>query len=185
MLPLLLAACGGNVVVDGSSGAGTTGAGGAVSTSAGTTGAGGSTTTSCGTGTFFNLVVNGELVPMTSSCFGAGAPALPVPYGQEIHGGASAGGLGIQGCASPAMDSQGITLDVAGAFAPGTFTIGSAQYRQPGSTATVTVSGGTLQVDELDPVGGTIKGSFDQGFPELTEVQGTFVVCRAPDIDAP
>jgi hypothetical protein len=215
LLPFLLAACGGNVVVDGSSsptsGAGgstTTGAGGAVGTSVGagtsfgptgvggsqtvttvsttTAGVGGSTTANCGGGTFFQMVIDDEpALSLLSSCFDAdiGAPALPVPFGQETLGGASSnpGEFDLEGCVSSATNSPGIVVSASGAVAPGTYMVGGSElFTAQGTTDLF----GTLTLDQVGPVGGTITGSFEVGQGPLM-VQGKFAVCRAHDIDVP
>jgi len=200
LLPLLLAACGGNVVVDGSPGASvtgaggsaTTGAGGAVGTSGGAgtssgstgvagsqTGAGGSSTTSC-TGTFFQLTVGNQTNMLTASCTSQ-AP-LPVPFGQEFSGGPAVnpGSLTIEGCQSSAANSLQIGLSAADAFAPGMYMVSGAKLFTGQSAV---VLSGLLTVDSLGPVGGTITGSFELEQGTFT-VEGKFSVCRAPDIDA-
>jgi len=213
LLPFLFAACGGNVVVDGSPGASTTGGGGAATTGGGgavgtsattgtvglggaggfqtgtavvgasttTVGAGGSTTTGC-IGTFFQLTTGTETVMLESSCTRQ-SPPLPVPFGQEFNGGPSTnpGTLTIDGCVSSATNSQGVVVSAPAAFAPGTYMVSSAGVFT--GQGTVDLSG-TLQIETFGPVGGTITGSFELGQGQLMTV-GKFIVCRAPDLDAP
>jgi hypothetical protein len=188
LLPLFLAAaCGGKFVADGSSAA-TTGAGGA------TLGTGGATTSSsagagganCAAGTFIKLLLdNQEEVQMTASC--NGVLPLPVPWGQEEYNSDGAGstpGLYIMGCVTSASNSTSFALFASGAFAPGTFPVRDADYYKPdGGGTDLGGSGnfGTLQVDQLGPVGGTITGSFQLTLPSNALLQGKFVVCRAPN----
>jgi hypothetical protein len=206
LLPLLLAACGGNVVVDASSAAttgtggsstSTTGAGGTVGTSTGTggtvgtssvassssTGAGGSTGAACPTGMFISLVQDNAPLQLTSSC-SFQSPPVGVPFGQELMGGSSSspGSLTIEGCVSSANDSDGLSITVIGASSPGAYMIaaGTSLYGIPVPMGAQL--SGVLDVDQLGPVGGTITGSFQM--PQAM-LQGKFVVCRAPDIDAP
>jgi hypothetical protein len=185
LLPLFLAAACGKVVVDGSPAA-TTGAGGAtVGTGAATTsssvGAGGA---SCAAGAFIALVVDDQEVQMTASC--DGVLPLPVPWGQEefnSDGAGSTPGLYIMGCVTSASNSTSFALFASGAFAPGAFPIHDADYKPDGGGTGLAGSGnlGTLQVDQLGPVGGTIAGSFQLTLPSNALLQGKFVVCRAPD----
>ena len=198
LLPFLLAACGGNVVVDGSSGAGTPGAGGSASTSAGaggavlatssSTGAGGSTSASCGTtGAFFQLVINGVPLSLTSSC--ADFAPLPVPFGREEYGSGPGAGLLIEGCVTSAATSPGLSIGAEHAYEPGTFPVQYFRYTGPGDVVSTGVpTSGSLEVDQLDPVGGTITGSFQLSVPmpggaSNVTLVGKFAVCRAPDID--
>ena len=210
LLPFLLAACGGNVVVDGASsatssagGSTTTGAGGAVGTSVGagtsfgptgvggsatvttvaatSVGAGGSTSAGCGTGTFFQLTVGTETEMLDSSCTSQ-SPPLPVPFGQEFSGGPATnpGALTIEGCQSSAANSPGIFFSAPAAFAPGTYMVSDAKL----VTAQVVIDlSGALTVDAIGPVGGTISGSFVFAKGPLMAV-GKFAVCRAHDLDA-
>jgi hypothetical protein len=201
LLPLVLAACGGNVVGEGAS-ATTTGTGGSVSTTTGaggslltTTstgtlfGAGGSTSASCSADAFITLVA-GDIEPetLTATCIsGVTVPPLPVPYGQELFGGvAGAGGLSIVGCAPSALGNTTLYLSAAGAYMPGTFAITALDYAEPDGAGDDqgSPSLGTLQVDELGPVGGTISGSFQVTIMPIP-LQGKFVLCRASDIIAP
>jgi len=177
LLPLFLAACGGKFVVDGSSALGTGGA-----TTSSSVGTGGATIASCAAGAFIALVVDNQEVQMTASCNLAGAP--PVPWGQEEHNsdGAGSAGLFIMGCVTSAANSPRFTIFAFGAFAPGTFPVREGGYYQPDGGTDIGGSGnvGTLQVDQLGPVGGTITGSFQLTLPSAA-LQGKFVVCRAPD----
>jgi hypothetical protein len=187
LLPLFLAAaCGGKFVVDGSLAA-TTGAGGA------TLGTGGATTSSsagtggasCAAGAFIELLLDDhEQVQMTASC--NGVLPLPVPFGQEEYdsdGAGSTPGLYLVGCVTSASNSASFALFASGAFAPGTFPVRDADYKTGGGGTNLRGSGnvGTLQVDQLGPVGGTISGSFQLTLPSNALLQGKFVVCRAPD----
>lgn len=172
LLPLFLAACGGNVVVDGAS---TLGTGGATTSSS--VGAGGA---SCAAGAVIALVVDNQQVELTASCNLAGKP--PVPTGQEVYAtdGAGMTGLHIVGCVTSAENSPRLIARASGAFAPGTFTSVEADYYQADGGTDIWGNVGTVQVDQLGPVGGTITGSFQITGPSAA-LQGTFVVCRVPD----
>jgi hypothetical protein len=203
LLPLVLAACGGNVVVDDASatttGAGgfvptTTGAGGSVLTTTATTtsasvGAGGSTSATCSANAIIALVVDdAQPVSLTATCVsGVTVPPLPVPYGQERFGGTvDSGGLGIVGCVPSPTGNPSFSLFAAGAYMPGTFPVTNVDYvaADGSSEDQGGTSLGTLQVDELDPVGGTISGSFQVAIMP-SPLQGKFVVCRAGDLIVP
>lgn len=176
LVPLLLAACGGKVVVDAAPG-GAGGTGGAGPAEGG--GGSGGTSSICG-GWYFNLVVDGVASSLTSSCSYA-SPMAATPYGFVSPTGA----LYLQACASHSESSQGVsgfTDTEGGVTGPGTYQGGAFEYTGTDHMSSSDASG-TLRVtiSQLGPVGGLIDGSLQMSVLEggaTHNVQGTFALCR-------
>jgi hypothetical protein len=215
LLPFLLAACDGNVVVDGSSGstsgAGgstTTGAGGAVGTSVGAgtsfgptgvggsqtvttvastgAGAGGSTSANCSSAdTFFQVVSRSVVSTLTVSCAGFDGSNPPLPV---PFGQETLGGVSSN---PGTLTIEG--CENAGNNSPGIVVSASGAFT-PG---TYMVSGATyILMPPANPGSGTLTldevgpvGGLVVGSFVLgaspTQVVGKFSVCRAHDIDVP
>jgi hypothetical protein len=201
ILPLLLTACGGNVVVDPASGGsagtqgssasgvgGATGAGGGSGTTTGvsssaSTGAGGSST-GCGVGAF-EMTIQGPSTAMdlslTSSCINHIAP-VAVPFGLEVSG-SKGRELIIVGCVSAATNSQGVVITAhPDAFIVGTY---PSQLIYTDASATMVTVGAGLTISEIGPVGGFVVGSFGAMLPSGDTLAGKFEVCRTPNLIAP
>ncbi len=200
-LPALavVAACGCKVAVDDAVGDGTTGVTASGSTTSSSCGATIGTSSSssgspCAGGGFVYL----------ESCSGLSATfyaACASSYDPTMWGGAlgylvepqfpPAGGAGnnldVYGCATNSPASQGLALIAVNATGPGTFSTADAVYQDGmGHTWTATGGGVTLTVQKLDPVGGSIEGSFEGTMsadddPTPVSFVGTFQVCHTQD----
>ncbi len=207
LVPAILVACGGNVVVDPASM--TTGAGaattttstigvGAGTTTTSTTGAGGASTTTTTTTTvgagggptcvgFMAVLLDGAgLPPFSSSCSMGGEPPPPLstPLGEVLGSGSSASTF-IDGCASEAPQAQGVFMAFEGEGA-GTYQPPKAFYVDPsGATCGADSTATMLTIDTFGPVGGMITGFFTMAvFDNVMgehKVEGKFSVCRVPD----
>jgi hypothetical protein len=206
---LLLAACGGKVVIDSPSdetgGSAIGGAGGAVSMSASTgvgpggagsgvmgtsatVGAGGSTA-GC-SGGYVDLTSDGDDVALGSSCTGD-IPPVKVPFGRVFEGGAGVPyqDLSVEACASSAFYSQGVIVVIDAETGTGAYGSGSVVYDDAQQVMWSSVAGGfEATVTQFGPVGGLIVGTFQETIASgnVTHLlQGKFSVCRVPDAVSP
>jgi hypothetical protein len=213
-LLLLLAACGGNVVVDGLSGTSATGAGGFA-----TTGGGGAPGTSVGAGTVFSTTgVGGSqgtstVTATATTSVGAGGSTTTGCAGGSFF--LNPGNAAISLSSSCSSQSPQLPVPYGWEFNggasgnPGTLNIEGCETSAPNSLGivisapgafapgTYMISGveilggtspgtltGTLTVITFGPVDGTISGYFEIGQGQ-NMLEGKFDICRAPDIDAP
>jgi hypothetical protein len=141
------------------------------------------------------LLVDDAPVDLTSDCAGSWNPNMVTSAeGHVLQGGPPPGfyELDIVGCASAAMVSEGVQLDLTNAMGPGVYTTGTVLYTDAG--------GGMwgnpgdpfqVQLTQEGAVGGTIQGTFTamvsrtMGGNAAHTLSGSFSVCRVPDEDAP
>jgi hypothetical protein len=192
---MLLAACGGNVAVDGAGGSSgtlttTTGVGGSTASSSTTTvGAGGG----CGGAATIEVSMdNGAPVTLTSLCSPNWNPSNSTqPIGYIFAGGPAPGleGLVVTGCAGDTPEA--IQLSVSNVMAPGMFTTGSVQYTSPAGSPLAGVSPFAVDLTAFGAIGEPVVGTFtatvsespSDGDPHL--LSGSFQVCHVQDEDAP
>jgi hypothetical protein len=212
---LLLAACGGKVVIDSpfdeTGGSATGGAGGAVSMSASagvgaggagtgamgagagvgtsaTVGAGGSTV-GC-SGGYVELTIDGDDVMLGSSCTGD-IPPVTVPFGRVVEGGVGVPyqDLSVEACATSAFYSQGVIVVIDDETGTGEYGMGSVVYDDAQGVMWSSVAGGfKATVSQFGPVGALIVGTFAETITNANVthlLQGKFSVCRLPDAVAP
>jgi hypothetical protein len=169
---LVLAGCGANVVVDGSSGTTTTTTTG--STTTGTTFTTTATTTivtttttgtlGCTGGSISVIVDNGPPEQLGSMCNDPmwNPTASSGAIGYLLEGGATnIPTLQLLGCASGAPGAQGIQIHVRNATGKGTYSDASVSYTDGMGTTYTSMTGTTsVAIAALEPVGGVIVGQY-------------------------
>lgn len=198
-----LVACGSSVDPDSG---GTSSGGGGGGTTTGTTtsttsttstssegGAGGGTGGGSCSGYVDVAADNGAPTHYATFCSGGwGSGESSTAVGYLFEGGPAPGVQVFQivGCLGAGPGSEGITLGVDDATAPGTYTKGSTQWIDPGGGAWG-VEGDPFDVTitKLDPVGGVVEGTFSamvtHGGNAAHALSGAFHVCRVSDMLAP
>ena len=196
LLSWLLSACDRSVMTGGTASTGAGGGGGAASSHASTSSTTGSASSS-GTGGqgcsgYIDVVEdNGAPVHWAAVCYGTwGAMSSTTAVGYLFSGGApGAQALRIEGCENSGdfVASPGILMSASNAMSPGTYTKGTTSYIDSmGMSWGIPGDGFSMTVTKLDPVGGSIDGTFSgfvsNGGNAAHSLTATFHVCRVPEL---
>jgi hypothetical protein len=137
---------------------------------------------------------NGAPIALDAECASAtwNPSGATSASGYLLHGGVAPGlsTLFVDGCASKAASSVGISLNVPMVTAAGKYSGGGVTYTDTQGTPWSDTGGVDVTITELGGVGQTIAGSFTAAVVHppsqiAQSIQVTFQVCRMADEDAP
>ncbi len=187
-------ACGGKAVIDGEPGAGGSGAFGGAGPGgmggSGLEGGGGSgASTACGFVGTPGISVSGDGDPQFYTAAGPD-PEFALPYGRLLVGEGGSVRLTLKGCASNGATNNCIDLDAPGVAMPGAST-SNARVEYTGPQGIVFIGDeGEVELDYFGPVGDFIAGVYAaevraSGGANERFLEGSFTVCRVPDVFLP